>query len=284
MIRPPNLRPYWFAALLVALAGCGGELNSPGEALRLFSSTLDPAFVGEAYSYDIVVSGGLAPYLFELQDGQLPPGVTLQNGSLSGTPTREGRFNFTVSVSDARLSRTVQDFNLEVTTPPPAELVLNVPPTTISDTVTIPIRVENARDLQALRTQIGWNASLFEFVPGSVRAARNNVALFQRVQGGQLGVDIAFLGPSLTGDTLLFTFDLRPLEPNSLTLNARTEYRTRGGEHGFSATEDGTGEVESPTDGDELDGVDTENGLGEEGDNGDTNGETEDDPLPGEGV
>lgn len=45
--------------------------------------------------------------------------MTLQNGTLSGVPTREGRFDFSVSVSDARLSRTVQDFSLEVTTPPP---------------------------------------------------------------------------------------------------------------------------------------------------------------------
>lgn len=272
-------RRFWRLALpLLAapLAGCGGELDSPGEALRIFSSTLDPAFIGEDYTYDIVVTGGLAPYRFELQGGSLPPGVSLQNGSLSGAPTREGRFDFTVSVSDARLSRTVQDFSLEVTTPPPAELILNVPPTPISDTVTVPIRVEGGRSLQALRTQIRWNASLFEFVPGSVRAARGDLAVLQRAQGGQLSVDVAFLGPALTGDAQLFTFDLRPVEPNSLSLSARTEYRTRGGEHGFSSTEDGT---ETPTgdtgEGETGTGTDDGNGAGD-----DQNGEPDGDNDP----
>lgn len=244
MLRPSRSRLRLGGALLLLLAGCGGELDSPGEALRLFSSSLDPAFVGEAYSFDLVVTGGLAPYRFELQGGSLPPGVTLQNGTLSGVPTREGRFDFSVSVSDARLSRTVQDFSLEVTTPPPAELVLNVPPTEVRDVVTVPISVRGGRNLQALRTQLRWNDARFELVPGSVRAARGNLALLQRAQAGELSVDVAFLGPALTGDAQLITFDLRPVQPSTLRLTARTEYRTRDGEHGFSAAEAGTEPVE----------------------------------------
>ncbi len=231
-------RPWRLALLLsLTLAGCG-ELNTPGEALSLFASTPDPAFIREPYTFDFVVSGGLAPYNFELRDGQLPPGLTLENGAISGTATREGNFDFTLRVSDANLSRTEEEFTLKVTTPPPAELVLNVPPTTVSDAVRIPISVQDARNLQALRTQITWDSTQFEFVEGSVRATQGSLGLLQQARPGQLSVDLSLLGPSFNGDTELFSFELSPLEPNTLTLQARTEYRSRDDVHGFSSTEE----------------------------------------------
>lgn len=253
--------------LLVALAGCG-ELEAPGERLSLFASSVDTAYVNEDYTFDFVVTGGLAPYAFEVRSGQLPPGVTLANGSLSGTPTTEGEFSFSLQVSDANLSQAVQDYTVNVTTAPPAELVLNVPPTTVSESVRIPISVREARDLQALRTQISWSDLVFEFVPGSVRASQSSVAVLHRARNGQLNVDLALLGPSLNGDAELFSFELRPREPSTLSLEARTEYRSGGGEHGFSSTQEGeVDEVEEDTPPDE-------NEEGEQGDpEGDNGGE-----------
>ncbi len=231
-------RPWRLALLLSVMLGGCGELNTPGDPLTLFASTLDPAYLNESYTFDFVVNGGLAPYNFELRDGRLPPGLTLENGSLSGTPTREGNFDFTLRVNDANLSRTEEDFTVDVTTAPPAELILNVPPTTISEVVRIPISVQEARNLQALRTQITWDDTLFKFVGGSVQAAQGSVALLQRARPGQLSVDVSFLGPSLNGDAELFSFELRPTEPNTLTLEARTEYRTRDDGYGFSSSQD----------------------------------------------
>jgi hypothetical protein len=235
------------ALLLVLLAGCG-ELDAPGESLSLFSSTVDPAYIGEDYTFEFVVTGGLAPYSFEVREGRLPPGLTLENGSLSGTPTEEGSFDFSLQVSDANLSQAVEDYTVSVTTAPPAELVLNLPPTTVSSAVRIPISVREARALQALRTQLTWDETLFEFVGGSVRAAQGSLAVFQRAREGQLSVDLAFLGPSLNGDAELFSFELRPVEPNTLTLEARTEFRSREGEHGFSSTQDSAVPPEDATD------------------------------------
>ncbi len=225
-------------ALLAFLGSCG-ELNAPGEALSLFASTVDPAYLDEEYTFDFVVSGGLAPYLFEVRNGTLPPGLELSNGSISGTPTEQGSFSFSLQVSDANLSQAVEDYTVDVTPAPPAELVLNVPPTTISETVRIPISVREARNLQALRTQISWSDLTFEFVPGSVRAAQGSLVVFQRAREGQMNINMTFLGPSLNGEAELFSFELRPTEPSTLTLEARTEYRSRDGEHGFSSTQDG---------------------------------------------
>jgi hypothetical protein len=274
-------RPLFSVGMLVVTLGGCGELDAPGEPLSLFASTLDPAYLEEEYTFDFVVTGGLAPYNFEVREGRLPPGLTLENGSLSGTPTEAGNFDFSLQVSDANLSQAVEDYSLNVTTAPPAELVLNVPPTTINETVRIPISVREARSLQALRTRITWDETLFEFVGGSVRAAQGSLALVQRARAGQLSVDLAFLGPSLNGDAELFSFELRPVEPNTLTLEARTEYRSRDGEHGFSSTEDSAELPEENLDGDDLDGdgipddedigPDEEPGGNDVGDDGDEN-------------
>lgn len=255
--------------LLVLMAGCG-ELDAPGngEALSLFSSTIDPAYIGEDYTFDFVVTGGLAPYTFEVRSGRLPPGLTLGNGSLSGTPTEVGSFDFSLQVSDANLSQAVEDYTVSVTTAPPAELVLNVPATTISSAVRVPISVREARSLQALRTQVTWDETLFTFVGGSVRAAQGSLTVLQSAREGQLSVDLAFLGPSLNGDAELFSFELRPVEPNTLTLEARTEYRSREGEHGFSSTQDS---ADSADDG-QTEGTD-DGGLGD--DNGEEPSEPE---------
>ncbi|CAJ0793742.1 hypothetical protein LMG19083_02478 [Ralstonia psammae] len=59
--------------------------------------------VGTAYSQSLAsASGGTAPYTYAVTGGSLPAGVTLAgNGTLSGTPTASGSFNFTVTATDS---------------------------------------------------------------------------------------------------------------------------------------------------------------------------------------
>jgi len=67
------------------------------------ASALPSATPGSAYSYTLVASGGLAPYVFTLDAGStLPTGFSLSTaGVLSGTPTAAGVNTFTVNVKDA---------------------------------------------------------------------------------------------------------------------------------------------------------------------------------------
>ncbi|MBI5084455.1 MAG: putative Ig domain-containing protein [Acidobacteria bacterium] len=56
---------------------------------------------GESYSAQMDAQGGLAPYLYEVAEGALPPGLTLgRTGQITGTPTRAGDFSFLVRVID----------------------------------------------------------------------------------------------------------------------------------------------------------------------------------------
>ncbi len=63
-----------------------------------------PGQVGVAYSDQLTVSGGTAPYVWSVSAGTLPPGLTLNSstGLLSGTPTTAGNYSFTVRIVDAK--------------------------------------------------------------------------------------------------------------------------------------------------------------------------------------
>ena len=198
-----------FSLLMGALISCGTEIDTPGERLRIFEQTLDPAFIGEPYSDNVEVLGGLAPYTYEVSRGTLPPGLELQGATLRGAPTEAGSFTFTVSVSDANLSETFEEYALEVTVPPPATLDLSVPETEMSEVFTVPVSIDDARNLRAFRTLLTWDAERFELVPGSVRASRGRIAFFQDAAEGELNVDVAFLGDTFSGGGRIFTFDLR---------------------------------------------------------------------------
>ncbi|MGH9631068.1 MAG: putative Ig domain-containing protein, partial [Bryobacteraceae bacterium] len=58
--------------------------------------------LGAGYSSPMTVSGGQQPYKWSVANGQLPPGLALApaTGTLAGTPSAAGNFNFTVAVAD----------------------------------------------------------------------------------------------------------------------------------------------------------------------------------------
>lgn len=65
-------------------------------------STLPGGTVATAYSQTLLASGGTGPYTYAVTAGSLPTGLTLSsNGTLSGTPTAGGVFNFTVTATDS---------------------------------------------------------------------------------------------------------------------------------------------------------------------------------------
>ena len=77
-----------------------------------------------AYAGSLAVLGGTAPYAYSIVAGSLPPGVQLgSDGSLSGTPTVSGRFNFTVQVKDAKGSVAEREYQIDVAEQPEAEKI-----------------------------------------------------------------------------------------------------------------------------------------------------------------
>ena len=85
-------------------------------AMTLSPSVLATGVNGRAYRQVFSATGGTGPYTFDVTDGTLPLGVTLNNSSgvLEGTPTVAGRSTLRVSVLDANGCATDRAYTLDV--------------------------------------------------------------------------------------------------------------------------------------------------------------------------
>lgn len=247
-----------FAVMLLMLSGCGTELDSRGDALRILATSLDEAYINEAYTANIRVAGGLTPYTLQISAGTLPPGLSLQGSTVRGVPTEIGTYTFTVTVSDGRLSKTFQEYTLTVGDPPPATLTLNIPSTEVQRPILLRAQVRDARSLQAFRTSIGWDPALYVYVPGSLRAASDSYAVFSEASDGKLQVDVAVLGGSISGERNIFEFTLSPLERTTLALESATEFLSDTGAHAYTTNFEGVTSELSTNDGAPEDDVSEE--------------------------
>jgi hypothetical protein len=90
---------------------------APIPTVDVLSTTLPDGTQNVSYGYQLVATGGIAPYTWSLTSGSLPPGMNpLSSGGLiSGTPNSTGAFPFTVQATDSAGSNA-----------PPAHLSLTV--------------------------------------------------------------------------------------------------------------------------------------------------------------
>jgi hypothetical protein len=73
----------------------------------------------------LTADGGTAPYTFTLK-GSLPPGLTLNNGQISGTPTTAGTFGFTIIATDSATTPLSGSLDVSITIRPASpDLVLS---------------------------------------------------------------------------------------------------------------------------------------------------------------
>jgi uncharacterized protein (TIGR03437 family) len=77
-------------------------------------NSLGAATEGKAFSVTFSASGGTSPYRYARSAGDLPPGLSLSNGTLAGTPTASGTFRFTIQAQDANNAAGLREYALEV--------------------------------------------------------------------------------------------------------------------------------------------------------------------------
>ncbi|HEX7829276.1 MAG TPA: S8 family serine peptidase, partial [Thermoanaerobaculia bacterium] len=97
-------------AALLSIGACASVSVSP--------SVLPNAAQNSLYLLSFLASGGALPYTYSVPIGALPPGMSLSPlGLLSGTPTSQGTFSFTVQAVDANGCMGYRAINLVVGAP-----------------------------------------------------------------------------------------------------------------------------------------------------------------------
>ena len=79
------------------------QSTATSSQLTIMSPQLPSGSVGTAYSIPLKASGGTPAYAWSITSGSLPSGLGLSasSGVISGTPTANGTFNFTIGVADS---------------------------------------------------------------------------------------------------------------------------------------------------------------------------------------
>lgn len=107
-------------------------LSVAAPTLTLAPTSLISGTAGTAYTQAITASGGIAPYSYTVSAGALPAGLTLgTGGTLSGTPTVAGSFNFTVTATDSTSGTAgsgLRAYTLVLAAPTISLASANVPP------------------------------------------------------------------------------------------------------------------------------------------------------------
>jgi hypothetical protein len=72
--------------------------------LTVVTTALSGGTVGTSYSATLSASGGTPPYSWAIASGSLPSGLSLSKGGvITGAPSSEGTFDFTVQVTDSTI-------------------------------------------------------------------------------------------------------------------------------------------------------------------------------------
>ncbi len=87
-------------------------------ALQILTHGLPGGSEVTTYAATLLASGGIQPYTWSISTGSLPGGLNLNasTGTITGTPTATGPFNFTVQVTDSASTHTTTNLSINVIT------------------------------------------------------------------------------------------------------------------------------------------------------------------------
>ena len=99
------------------------NVNIGANILTVTPPTLPNGTRGQAYGATFGATGGTGSYTFAVTSGALPTGLTLNsNGTLSGTPSAAGTFNFNVQATDSGFNTGTGSYSVTIN---PAPLTIN---------------------------------------------------------------------------------------------------------------------------------------------------------------
>jgi chitodextrinase len=136
------------------------------EDLVITTENLMNGIHNAAYFQVIAVNGGIAPFTFSIEHGNLPDGLSVDatTGAIIGTPTLEGYFSFSISVQDDSSQVATKGFTILVQPEPDTE-----PPTVPQNLIATPI--------SQTQIELTWEASTDNNESISYHIYRNNQLL-----------------------------------------------------------------------------------------------------------
>lgn len=144
---------------------------SPAPIVITTVAPLPSATVATAYSQALAATGGTPPYRWSVSTGSLPPGLALDpnSGVVSGTPTREGTFNFIISANDAGNLTGSKSFSITVNPQRFAITTAACPNATVGTAYTCALSAAGGL------TPFTWSVSAGALPPGLTLTATNGV-------------------------------------------------------------------------------------------------------------
>ena len=82
--------------------------------LSFNTNSFSDGYVGEDYSAALSASGGTGSYSYILVSGSLPAGLAINGAALSGSPSAEDSYSFTIQVADSNNSKVNKTFQINV--------------------------------------------------------------------------------------------------------------------------------------------------------------------------
>ena len=103
--------------------------------IAITTTSLPGGTLGDPYSQSVAATGGNGPLSWSPATGTLQPGLSLaaSSGVLSGTPTQQGSFTFTVTVGDGIAPSASREFTVAIVPKPITITTLTLPSILVGD-------------------------------------------------------------------------------------------------------------------------------------------------------
>jgi len=138
--------PKWgYGKVDLTLGAVGGSLPP---SLRVDTEELPLGIVGQPTGIILKASGGQPPYTWSQASGQLPPGLILADGRITGVPVSPGVFRFSIAVRDASpiTQEAQRDLVVEVQAEPLFDIrIASFPPAKVGEAYEATLQVAGGR-------------------------------------------------------------------------------------------------------------------------------------------
>ena len=108
--------------------------SSTSSIVTISTSSLASGVVGTYYSKKLTATGGSGSYTFEISNGSLPDGLSLStSGVISGTPTHESTYSFTVRVTDDQSYAGTKTFSIPIGITSSSSYIITMSPSSLAN-------------------------------------------------------------------------------------------------------------------------------------------------------